>query len=462
MQINQLIYIAAGLVLAALIAFATTPAVRVLAYKIGAIDVPRDERRMHKQPIPRIGGLAIFIGFVISSLVFCEITPVHVAIFAGGLIIVAVGIIDDVFRINAWIKLAAQIGIAMIAVSQGVVIRYINFFGTYITFGVWAVPLTILWIVGLTNAINLIDGLDGLACGVSAICSFSLLTVMVLKGEYAVALMTAMVVGSCLGFLPFNSNPAKIFMGDTGALFLGYTMAVIAVSGIFKLHTVISFMIPLSIFGLPICDTAFAFIRRIAHGKSPFSADRGHLHHKLIDMGFNQKQSVRILYAICGILGTSAIMFTEEYFTRAIIIIVSGFAIFLVNFLILKHGDEREKMGLELHSERDQKTCQTGVQSNGELSEGAVANSAASGDIQTDSIMSDDIQSGSGVSDDVLSHSAMADDDSQSSELNGDDIQSASVDAQPAALAEAAVEADKPGPAKRKKVSKSKLKNEKA
>ena len=138
-------------------------------------------------------------------------------------------------------------------------------------------------IVGLTNAINLIDGLDGLACGVSAICSFSLLTVMVLKGEYAVALMTAMVVGSCLGFLPFNSNPAKIFMGDTGALFLGYTMAVIAVSGIFKLHTVISFMIPLSIFGLPICDTAFAFIRRIAHGKSPFSADRGHLHHKLID-----------------------------------------------------------------------------------------------------------------------------------------------------------------------------------
>lgn len=355
MQINELIYIIAALVLAGLIAFTTTPAVRVLAYKIGAIDVPLDERRMHNKPIPRIGGLAIFVGFVVATLVFCDITPELIAIYIGGLIIVAVGVIDDVFRINAWIKLAAQIGVALIAVSQGVVIEFINFFGTYITFGVWSIPITVLWIVGLTNAINLIDGLDGLACGVSAICSLSLLTVMILKGEYFVALLTAVIVGSCLGFLPFNSNPAKIFMGDTGALFLGYTMAVISVSGIFKIHTVISFVIPLSIFGLPLCDTAFAFIRRILHGKSPFSADRGHLHHRLIDMGFNQKQSVRILYAICGILGTSAIMFTQEHFVRAIIIIVAGFAIFLVNFLIMRHSDEREKMGLELADEKKEK-----------------------------------------------------------------------------------------------------------
>lgn len=349
MQINELIYIFAAMVLAGLIAFTTTPAVRVLAYKIGAIDVPLDSRRMHKKPMPRIGGLAIFIGFVVATLVFCDITPELIAIYVGGLIIVAVGVIDDVFRINAWIKLAAQIGVALVAVSQGVVVEYINFFGKYISFGSLSIPITVLWIVGLTNAINLIDGLDGLACGVSAICSMSLLVVMVLKGEYFVALLTAVVVGSCLGFLPFNSNPAKIFMGDTGALFLGYTMAVISVRGVFKLHTVISFMIPLSIFGLPLCDTAFAFIRRIAHGKSPFTADRGHLHHRLIDMGFNQKQSVRILYAICGILGASAIMFTEEHFTRAIIIIVAGFAIFLINFLIVRRADERQKMGLEFN-----------------------------------------------------------------------------------------------------------------
>ncbi len=350
MEYTQLIYLAAALVLAGLITFTTTPAVSVLAYKIGAIDVPKDERRMHKKPIPRIGGLAIFAGFVVATLVFCDVTPELKAIYLGGLIIVGVGVIDDVFRINAWIKLAAQIGVALIAVSQGVVVEFINFFGTYVPFGVWSIPVTVLWIVALTNAINLIDGLDGLACGVSAICSVSLLMVMLLKGEYVVALLTAIVVGSCIGFLPFNSNPAKIFMGDTGALFLGYTMAVISVTGVFKLHTVISFMIPLSIFGLPICDTAFAFIRRIAHGKSPFTADRGHLHHRLIDMGFNQKQSVRILYAVCGILGTSAIMFTAEHFTRALIVIAAGFIIFLVNFLILRHQDDRAKMGLEFET----------------------------------------------------------------------------------------------------------------
>lgn len=358
MQINELIYILAAMVLAGLIAFTTTPAVSVLAYKIGAIDVPRDNRRMHKKPTPRIGGLAIFAGFVIATLVFCEVRPELIAIWLGGLVIVAVGVIDDIFRINAWIKLAAQIGVAMIAVSQGVVVEFVNFFGTYISFGAFAVPITVLWIVGLTNAINLIDGLDGLACGVSAICSLSLLLVMILKGEFYVAILTAVVVGSCIGFLPFNSNPAKIFMGDTGALFLGYTMAVISVSGVFKLHTVVSFMIPLSIFGLPIFDTAFAFIRRILHGKSPFSADRGHLHHRLIDMGFNQKQSVRILYAICGILGASALLVTEEQFYRAAIVIVAGFAIFLVNFLIVRRSDERCKMGLVFEHDEEKKAAE--------------------------------------------------------------------------------------------------------
>ena len=347
MQINDIIYILAAMVLAGLIAFTTTPAVSVLAYKIGAIDIPRDNRRMHKKPTPRIGGLAIFAGFVIATLVFCEVRPELVAIYLGGLVIVAVGVIDDIFRINGWIKLAAQVGVALIAVSQGVVVEFVNFFGTYISFGAFSIPITVIWIVGLTNAINLIDGLDGLACGVSAICSVSLLLVMILKGEFYVAILTAVVVGACIGFLPFNSNPAKIFMGDTGALFLGYTMAVISVSGVFKLHTVVSFMIPLSIFGLPIFDTTFAFIRRILHGKSPFSADRGHLHHRLIDMGFNQKQSVRILYAICGILGASALLVTEEQFYRAAIVIVAGFAIFLVNFLIARRSDERCKMGLK-------------------------------------------------------------------------------------------------------------------
>ncbi len=348
MQMTEIIYLLTAMALAALVAFTCTPSVSVLAYKIGAIDVPKDSRRMHNKPIPRIGGLAIFFGFVVATLVFCDITPELVAIYIGGLIIVAVGVIDDVFRISAWIKLIAQIGVAFIAVSQGVVLEYINFFGKYVQFGAWAIPITVIWIVGLTNAINLIDGLDGLACGVSAICSLSLLLVMLLKGDMTVAMITAVIIGACIGFLPFNSNPAKIFMGDTGALFLGYTMAVISVSGVFKLHTLISFIVPVSIFALPIFDTTFAFVRRISHGKSPFSADRGHLHHRLIDLGFNQKQSVAILYAISAILGTSAIMFTEENFGRAAVIIIVGIVIFLVNFIILRHASVRGKMGLEL------------------------------------------------------------------------------------------------------------------
>ncbi len=356
MEQTQFIYLLTALVLAGLIAFTLTPAVSVLAHKIGAVDVPKDNRRMHNKPIPRIGGLAIFVAFVFATLVFCEMTPELLATYLGGLIIVAVGIIDDCISLNPWLKLFAQISVAMVAVLQGVEIEFVNLFGNYINLGIFSIPITVIWIVGLTNAINLIDGLDGLACGVSAICSISLLLVMLLKGDYASALVTAAVVGSCIGFLPFNSNPAKIFMGDTGALFLGYTMAILSVSGLFKTHTVFSFMIPLSIFGLPLCDTAFAFIRRILRGKSPFAPDRGHLHHRLIDMGFNQKQSVYILYAICGILGTSAVMLTEELFVRAAIIIVAGFAIFLVNFLILRHREDRSKMAIEFNDAADKKS----------------------------------------------------------------------------------------------------------
>ncbi len=350
MQINEIIYLLTGLALAALVAFTSTPAVSVLAYKIGAIDVPKDNRRMHKNPIPRIGGLAIFAGFIVASLIFCELTPELITIFVGGLIIVSVGVIDDVFCINAWIKLAAQIAVAFVAVWQGVVIEHISLFGKYIHFGMWSIPITVIWIVGLTNAINLIDGLDGLSCGVSAISSFSLLLVILLQSpiDMPMAMITAIVVGACIGFLPFNFNPAKIFMGDTGALFLGYTMAVISVSGVFKVHTVISFAIPMAIFALPLFDTTFAFLRRIVHRRSPFSPDRGHIHHKLMDLGFSQKQSVCILYAICAILGISAVMFSTETFGKAVFIIIVGVVIFVVNFHFLRHSTDRSHMAIDL------------------------------------------------------------------------------------------------------------------
>lgn len=338
----------AALIFSALVAFTLTPAVRVFAYKIGAIDVPKDTRRMHKKPIPRLGGLAIFIGFICASVAFCEPSPALMAIWFGGLVIVCAGILDDVISLHPLVKFAIQILVALIAVSQGMRIGFISIAGNTYSLGNWSIFITVVWIVGLTNAINLIDGLDGLSCGVSAICSLSLFMVTLLMADNTSALITAILAGACIGFLPFNSNPAKIFMGDTGALFLGYTLSVMSVNGLFKVHTIASFLIPMSIFALPLFDTAFAFIRRILHGKSPFSADRGHIHHKLIDMGFNQKQSVYILYSVCGILGIAAIMFTNENLFKAGFIIIVGLLIFAINYILLHNPISRVESGLEL------------------------------------------------------------------------------------------------------------------
>lgn len=344
---TEFIYGICSVLCAGLLAFVLTPLVRVLAIKIKAIDVPTDGRRIHSKPIPRIGGLAIFLAFTIATIGFSKIDRELATILVGGCTLVILGILDDVYRLNAFLKLAVQIIVALFAVSQGVTIDFIGIGGKYIPFGAWSIPITVLWIVGLTNAVNFIDGLDGLACGVSAISSISLFLVMLLSGSSTThCLITAILAASCLGFLPFNTNPAKIFMGDTGALFLGYTLSVISVSGVFKIDMLLAFFVPLIIFGLPLADTFFAVVRRLAHGKSPFAPDRGHLHHKLIDMGFGQKQSVRILYAVCAILGISAIMLTDESALGSVLVLVSALVIFFVTFIILKNPKLRIHSGI--------------------------------------------------------------------------------------------------------------------
>lgn len=343
-----------GLICAGLIALTVTPIVRVLAYKIGAVDVPKDNRRMHKKPMPLLGGLSIFLGFTISGLIFCNVTPSLVAAWFGGLLIISIGILDDKYALNAWIKLLGQIAAASIAVGLGgVQIDHINLFGKYIHFGALAIPITIFWIVGMTNAINLIDGLDGLACGVSAISSTSLLIVTLMHADLEVAMLTAILTGACIGFLPFNMNPAKIFMGDTGALFLGYMLSVLSIVGVFKTTAVVSFLIPVIIFGYPLFDTVFAFARRILQGRSPFSADRGHLHHRIIDMGFNVRQSVSILYCICSILGILAIMLSEQRTAASLIILVVALIIGLFNYALVKNKNTRTLTGLQETTEFD-------------------------------------------------------------------------------------------------------------
>ena len=295
-----------------LLSFALTPLVKRLAYKIGAVDIPKDNRRMHDHPIPRMGGLAIFLGFILSVLIFVPLTPELRGMLLGSVVIVILGILDDIFALPALPKFFVQIGAALIAVLEGNRIEFLsnpNLFSKdlFWELGWLAIPITVLWIVGITNAVNLIDGLDGLACGVSTISSMTLLVIALVMEEPDVAILMAALSGACIGFLPYNLNPAKIFMGDTGSTFLGFILAVVSIQGLFKFYTIISFAVPFLMLGLPIFDTCFAILRRVSHGQSPMAPDRGHIHHRLIDMGFTQKQAVAVLYIISAILGLSAV-----------------------------------------------------------------------------------------------------------------------------------------------------------
>lgn len=354
MDYRALIYTVIVLICSACIAFTMTPLARVIAYSIGAVDVPKDKRRMHSVAMPLLGGLAIFTAFAITTIAFCDwqldAKPLC-GVLLGALFIVVTGVLDDRFNLNPFIKLAMQIVAAGIAVAFGITIDHIAIFGKMIPLGMLSIPVTILWIVAMTNAVNLIDGLDGLSCGVSAISAFSVLFASFFLEDtpFFVVILTAALAGSCIGFLPYNFNPAKIFMGDTGAMFLGFALSVISVLGVFKTTAVISYWIPFIAFAVPLFDTTFAFVRRILHGKSPFSADRGHLHHRLIDMGFNQRQSVTILYAISAIFGIASVLWAIKKPISGILIILSALIILFIDWnFITKNDKTREETGLGL------------------------------------------------------------------------------------------------------------------
>lgn len=317
-----------ALVVAGAVSFLSTPLVKALAYKVGAIDVPKDNRRMHKKPIPRLGGLAIFIAFVLATLIFVDIDKQLRGILLGSVMIVVVGVLDDSMTLKALPKFIVQILAAVVAVLHGCRIEFLsnpNVFSlaSYVNLGWLSAPLTVIWIVAITNAVNFIDGLDGLAVGVSAISTATLLVIALLVAESNVALIMAALLGACLGFIPYNLNPAKIFMGDTGATFLGYILACLSIQGLFKLYAVISFAVPFLILGVPIFDICFAILRRLLRGQNPMEADRGHIHHRIIDMGFNQKQSVALIYILTALLGMSAVVLTTSGAMKALVLIGS-------------------------------------------------------------------------------------------------------------------------------------------
>jgi len=310
------------------VAYFATPRVKDFAIKVGALDAP-DDRKVHTKPIPRMGGLAIYAAFVLAVLASMYVSREVMGLLVGGTVILIVGIIDDLKPLPARVKLLGQIIAAAVLVMFDIKIEWLtNPFGEMIYVEYLAIPLTILWVVGLTNTVNLIDGLDGLAAGVSTIASVTILLVALQQNFWTVAVLTAALAGSALGFLQHNFNPAKIFMGDTGSMFLGYMLAAISILGTVKSAATIALIVPIVALGLPILDTAFAIIRRYMSGRPIFKPDKGHLHHRLLEMGLTQKQAVLLMYVMSGCLGLSAIALTEvnKSFGAFIIVALLGIA----------------------------------------------------------------------------------------------------------------------------------------
>lgn len=313
------VYVVGGLV-ALLLATGLTPLVKKFAIKVGAVDVP-NARKVHTRIMPRMGGLGIFAAFVITLCLLALFVPDILfghrdssliwALLSGGAIIVLTGALDDRFELSAKVKLVGQIIAACVVVfGFDLTVDFVNvpFGDQYWNIESWiAIPLTIFWIVGVTNAINLIDGLDGLAAGVSAISIATILVMAVFMGNPMVILLCAVLLGSIIGFLFFNFHPAKIFMGDTGSLFLGFSLAVLSLLG-FKQIAIVSFITPLLIIGVPLSDTFFAIVRRAVQKKPIFAPDKGHLHHCLRELGFSHRKTVLVIYAIATFFGVLAII----------------------------------------------------------------------------------------------------------------------------------------------------------
>ena len=320
-----------ALIISVVIAYVTAPLSIRLAHKLGVIDKPKDARRVHKKPIPRFGGMAIFLGSMAAMFIPAGMNDKIKAAMIGGLLMYLLGIWDDIKDIKPVVKFLGQFIVASIVYALGIRITFIsNYFGATVTdshanvilsAGV-AYIITVLWIIGITNAVNLMDGLDGLAAGSVAIMSLSLAYIAYIHGarlgSMPVCIALVAVAGGCIGFLPYNFSPAKTFMGDGGALYLGYMIAVLSVISPLKRATVVGALIPMLTLAVPIFDTMFAMLRRMLRHESIMKADKGHLHHHLMAAGFGQRRSVLIMYGIVGIMGEVAILISRELYKDAI------------------------------------------------------------------------------------------------------------------------------------------------
>jgi len=328
-----------------IISFTVTPFARRLAIKTNALDVPDDERRMHTEPMPLLGGLAIFIAttivILLVKLVFLPLVLNYLeantinynrdeivmgmqklnAVLVGGVLIFIVGLLDDYNSMKPWVKFLCQISCAGVVYLMGIRVDLVfghNFSADSTVNMVLSIFITIIWIVGITNTINLIDGLDGLAAGVALIASISIGYTAYIHGMYAVTLSMLALAGASLGFLPFNFHPAKIFMGDSGSLYIGFTLATISIIGPVKSATIVATIVPVLVLGLPIFDVFFAILRRLINKKPIMVADKAHLHHRLIASGMSVTRAVFMLYGISAIMGIAAIVFSRDLFFESV------------------------------------------------------------------------------------------------------------------------------------------------
>jgi UDP-GlcNAc:undecaprenyl-phosphate GlcNAc-1-phosphate transferase len=316
---------------ALLVTWVLTPPVRRAARRLGAIDYPGG-RRVNTRPTPRLGGVAIYLGFVSAAAVAMVVTrpielvrtatetfirvPIAVqtdrailGILLGGTLMLVVGAYDDVRGLRPGVKFLAMVAAAALLIPFGLATQFLTnpLTGRTVALGPWGAALTIAWVVAVVNVINFIDGLDGLAAGIVAIASTTLMLTAGAKGDAVSVTLAAALVGSALGFLRYNFNPARIFMGDSGSMFLGYVLGGLSVMGLYKSYTAISLVVPILALGVPIADTAFAIIRRARSGQPIYLPDRGHLHHRLIDRGLTQRQTVVLLYLVSAVLGLGAL-----------------------------------------------------------------------------------------------------------------------------------------------------------
>lgn len=316
------------------VAAAVTPAAIWLAPKIGAMDIPKDDRRVHNKPMPRFGGIAIYAGIMIALCIFALEDKGIISAMVGCTMIYILGLIDDLKNLRPAIKLGGQILSATAVYAAGLKIEFItNYFGQgNMVFGdIMCFVITVLWLISITNAVNLIDGLDGLAAGIAAISALCIGYVAYIHGQYIPTLAMMIVAGAALGFLPYNFHPAKIFMGDSGSQLLGFSIAAFSIMGTVKSATIVVVVIPALVLGLPIFDTVFAIIRRVVRRRPIGMGDKEHLHHRILRAGFGQRRAVMLMYCVSGLMGIVAVTYSRHLMVESLgLLLIAAIIVYIL------------------------------------------------------------------------------------------------------------------------------------